>query len=44
MFAGKLRKIELLTIQLGKDITALKEENKALKKALNIEKQEKNEI
>ncbi|KMQ91628.1 rna polymerase ii elongation factor ell3 [Lasius niger] len=33
---NKLSKIELLTIQLGKEITALKEENIALKKALNI--------
>lgn len=43
-FRNKLSKIELLFIQLSKKVTALKEENRALKKALNIEKRGKKEI
>lgn len=41
---NKISKLETLAIQLSKEITALKEENKTLKRILHAQKQEGNEI
>lgn len=41
---NKISKLETLAIQLTKEITALKEENKMLKRILHAQKQEGNEV